>query len=611
MAATTATTGAEEAGEDDRASRDGWRLLGHSLRAEWRGIAGGVAVGLVWTAAKVAVPKLVQLGIDEGIEREVDGALLTWSLAILAAGVVAAVFTGARRYLAFRVSRSVEAELRHRLFAHLQRLHFAFHDEAQTGQLMSRANTDLQQIQFFVVMIPVTFSNAVTVVAATAIMVSINPVLALLALGALPLVNVLAKRFSSTLHPAVMGLQQELAELSDVVEETVSGVRVVKGHGAEPIQAARLRTVADAVYDRSVQTARIRATYLPAMELLPNLGLVVVLGYGGYEVLRGDLTIAELVAFNIYLALLVWPLRSTGLIVSLAQRAAASAERVHEVLATAPAITAPSGARALPPGNGELRFDGVVFGYREGATVLDGLDLVVPPGQSVAIVGATGSGKSTIARLIPRFYDVEAGAVRIDGVDVRELRLDELRRAVGIVFEETFLFSSTIRANIAFADPDASDEAVERAARLAGAHGFVSSLPDGYRTLIGERGFSLSGGQRQRIAIARAVLADPRILILDDATSAVDPTKEHEIRDALAEVMQGRTTIVIAHRPATIALADRVVLLDRGRVVAEGTHDRLLATSERYREVLASAEAEGDTNSAHDDRPVEDPPVRA
>ncbi|MEX2659613.1 MAG: ABC transporter transmembrane domain-containing protein, partial [Acidimicrobiales bacterium] len=263
-------------GHRPKASRDGWRLLGQSLRAEWRGIAFGVAVGLVWTAAKVSIPKFVQLGIEEGIERQVDGALLKWSLVILGAGVLTATFTGSRRYLAFRVSRSVEATLRHRLFAHLQRLHFAFHDTAATGQLMSRANTDLQQIQFFVVMIPVTFSNAVTVLAATAVMVSINPTLALLALGALPLVNVLAKRYSSRLHPAVMGLQQELAELSDVVEETVSGVRVVKGHGAEPIQAARLRKEADDVFERSVQTARIRATYLPAMELLPNLGLVVV-----------------------------------------------------------------------------------------------------------------------------------------------------------------------------------------------------------------------------------------------------------------------------------------------------------------------------------------------
>ncbi len=593
-------TSLEDGTEDVRrkATRDGWRLLGQSLKAEWRGIAFGVGVGLVWTFAKVSVPKLVQLGIEEGIEQQLDGALMKWSLIILGAGVLAAIFTGARRYFAFRVSRSVETTLRHRLFAHLQRLHFAFHDKAATGQLMSRANTDLQQVQAFVVMIPVTFSNAITVVAATAIMISINATLALLALGALPLVNILAKRFSSRLHPAVMGLQQELAELSDVVEETVSGVRVVKGHGAEPIQAARLRKEADDVFDRSVETARIRATYLPAMELLPNLGLVMVLGYGGYQVLRGDLTIGQLVAFNVYLALLVWPLRSTGLIVSLAQRAAASADRVYEVLATAPAIADPPHGKVLPPGGGELRLEGVRFGYLDGAPVLDGMDLVVPAGQSVAIVGATGSGKSTVARLIPRFYDVEVGTVRIDGVDVRDLRLNELRRSVGIVFEETFLFSSTIRSNIAFADPDASDEAVERAARLSGAHDFASQLPDGYATVIGERGFSLSGGQRQRIAIARAVLADPRILILDDATSAVDPTKEHEIRDALDEVMRGRTTIVIAHRPATIALADRVVLLDGGRIVAEGTHDELLATSERYRQVLASADAEGDTDSA-------------
>jgi ATP-binding cassette subfamily B protein len=316
-----------------------------------------------------------------------------------------------------------------------------------------------------------------------------------------------------------------------------------------------------------------------------------VLGYGGHRVVGGDLSLGSLVAFNVYIGMLIWPLRMLGTIVATLQRAVVSAERVDEVLTTAPDIADPSRPKSLPEGEGrgEVRFEGVRFGYGRPTPVLDGFDLRIAPGESVALVGATGSGKSTVARLVPRFYDVEAGRLLVDGVDVRDLRLRELRRAVGIVFEDTFLFSDTIAANIAFADPEASQAAIERAARLAGAHGFVADLPDGYGTLIGERGYSLSGGQRQRIAIARAILADPRILILDDATSAVDPTKEHEIRSALAEVMRDRTTIVIAHRPATIALADRVVLLDDGRVVAEGTHDELLAGEARYRDVLAAA----------------------
>ncbi|MCI3948067.1 MAG: ABC-type multidrug transport system, ATPase and permease component, partial [Acidimicrobiales bacterium] len=556
----------------------GWRLLLASARESWRGLAIGVMVGLIWTAAKVSVPRLAQYGIDAGIRQDDGHALSQAGLLILAAGVVAATCSGFRRWNAFRVSRWVETDLRRRLFEHLTRLHFGYHDKTPTGQLMSRANTDLQQIQFFFVMIPLTLSNAVTVLAVTVILFSSDADLALLSLCALPLVNVLAKKFSTRLHPEVMGLQQELAELAEVVEETVSGIRVVKGHGAERTQARRLESEADDVLDRSVATARVRATYLPALELLPTLGLVAVLWYGGHQVLRGDMEVGQLVAFNAYLLMLVWPLRSTGMIVALAQRAAAAGSRVGEVLSTEPEIASPPAAAPLPAGGGELRFEGVRFAYAPGAPVLEDLDLVVAAGTSLALVGPTASGKSTIARLIPRFYDVTGGRVLLDGADVRDVRLPDLRRAVATVFEETFLFSDTIRANIAFANPEASDADVERAARLAGVAETVAALPEGYDSVVGERGYSLSGGQRQRIAIARAVLADPRLLILDDATSAVDPTKEHEIRDALAEVMAGRTTLVIAHRPATIALADRVALLDSpsgrpdegSRIVATG-----------------------------------------
>ena len=571
--------------------------LGH----QWRGLTAGVVAGLAWTAAKVAVPALVAVAIDRGISDDSNTALVRWSLAILVAGVVAGVCSGLRRWFAFREARWSEAILRDRIFAHLQRLHFAYHDEVQTGQLMSRANTDLQQVQAFVVMIPITISNGATVLAAAVIMFSLNPLLALLALGPLPFVNVLARRFSNNLFPSVMAIQAESAELATVVEETVSGIRVVKGFGSEGVQSAKLRDEAEDVYARSIDATKVRARYMPAMDLLPNLGLLAVLAYGGHLVLDGKLSIGELVAFNTYVALLIWPLRMLGQIVAQGQRAAAASGRVAEVLATDPQIVDHPQPRKLPAasantnggGLGAVHFDGVTFAYGEnGHRVLDGLDLVVEPGSSVALVGATGSGKTTVARLIPRFYDVTAGSVSIDGVDVRDLRVQDLRRAIGIVFEDTFLFNDTVRANIAFADPDAPDEAVLRAARLSGAHEFVAELPEGYDSIIGERGFSLSGGQRQRIAIARAILADPRVLILDDATSAVDPTKEHEIRDALAEVMRGRTTIVIAHRPATVALADRVVLLEQGRVVAEGTHDSLLGESERYRAVLAAGESE-------------------
>ena len=600
---------------DPAGRRAGWRLIRRTLRAQWAGITFGVLVGLCWTAAKVSAPALVSRAIDQGIVAGDRAALIQWSVAIAVVAVIAALFTGLRRYWAFRESRMVETRLRDEIYAQIQRLHFAFHDREQAGDLMSRANTDLQQIQALVVLIPLTISNFVTVGAVTVILFTIDAKLALLSLASLPLLNYLGKRFSTRLHPYVVGIQQESAELASVVEETVSGVRVVKGFGAQDVQANRLRTEADDLYETSMGAARVRARFLPGMELLPNIGLILVLGYGGHQVLAGNLTLGQLVEFNVYIYLLIWPLRMLGMIIAQSQRAAASAQRVDAVLATEPAVVSPSRPTALPAGGtdghhglGAVRFEDVTFRYEPGAAqpVLDHLVLDIAPGESVALVGATGSGKSTVARLIPRFYDVETGRVTLDGVDTRDLDLVQLRRSVGLVFEDTFLFSSTIAENIAFADAEATDDRIHAAARLAGAHDFIVELPDGYATEIGERGFSLSGGQRQRIAIARAILADPRVLILDDATSSVDPTKEHEIRDALTEVMRDRTTIVIAHRPATVALADRVVLIDDGRAVAEGTHESLLATSAAYRQVLAAAD-HGDGDPTGDDGPTDGP----
>jgi ATP-binding cassette, subfamily B, bacterial len=568
-------------------------LLREVLRPYWWLTAAGVAAGMVWTAAKVSVPALTAAAIDNGILGHRHGSLIRFAVIILAVGVVSAISTGTRRYLAFRVAWRVETDLRERLYAHLQRLHFAFHDEAQTGQLMARAATDLQQIQGLIVFVPISIANVLTVAGVATVMFIANWQLALVALATLPLLNVAAKLFSSRIHPTLMGLQQELAELSTVVEETVTGMRAVKGFGAEAIQAERMDTQAGRVFDTAMSAARVRARFNPALDLLPTMGLVGVLWYGGHLVLSGHLSIGQLVEFNAYVLLLIWPLRMMGMLIAQAQRALAGAKRIDEILSTAPAIVSSPRPRKLPTdreqGLGEVAFEGVRFGYQPAHPVLDGFDLTIRPGESVALVGPTASGKTTVARLVPRFYDVNAGRIVLDNVDVRDLPLRDLRRAIGIVFEDTFLFSDSIRANIAFADPFASREQVERAARLAGAHQFITELPHGYETEIGERGFSLSGGQRQRLALARAIIADPRVLILDDATSAVDPTKEHEIREALGEVMRGRTTIVIAHRPATIALADRVVLLDVGRVVAQGTHEQLLAGSARYRAVLARA----------------------
>jgi ATP-binding cassette subfamily B protein len=587
-----------ETQQDD--TRQGWRLLRLALGQQRGGLAIGVVVGLFWAVGKVSVPQLTKMGIDRGIEG--SGNLFFWAGLVVAAGVIAGLFTAMRRWYAFRESRWIETRLREQIFSHLLKLHVGYHDKMQTGQLMSRASSDLQQLQAFVVMIPITLSNLAMLIAVVALLIVSQPMLAMFALAPLPIVNVMASRFSRQIHPAVLAVQQEQAQLATVVEESVSGVRVIKGFGAEQVQARKLKTEADDIWNVSLVAAKIRSKFLPALDLLPSIGLIAVLGIGGHRVINGQMTVGDLVKFNAYITMLIWPLRNLAMTVALAQRASVALIRVDEVLSTPSLVIDPLSPTSLPTPTddrpvGEVIFDDTVFAYEGASPIINHFSVTIQPGQAIALVGATGSGKSTVVRLLTRFHDVQQGSIRLDGIDVRQLKLSELRTAVGIVFEETFLFHDSVADNIAFSRPDATPEVIERAARLAGAHDFIMELPDGYQTILGERGYSLSGGQRQRIAIARAIVSDPRVLVLDDATSAVDPSKEHEIREAMATVMKGRTTIVIAHRPGTIALADTVILLDEGRAVAVGTHEGLLANNERYRQVLAAwevRESDGD-----------------
>jgi ATP-binding cassette subfamily B protein len=598
-------TGAPPETEDEATSK--WTLLSSTLKAQRRNLIIGTLIGLVWMVGKISVPILVRFGIDRGID---DGEMLwLWVALIALAGIVAGTFTAFRRFYAFREARWTETRLRERLFGHIMSLHIGYHDRAQTGQLMSRSSSDLNQIQMFVVMIPITLSNLAMILAVTVILFISDPFLAVIALAPLPLVNVAGRRFSQAIHPAVLAVQAEQAELATVVEESIGGVRVVKGFGAEHVQEARLEVEADDIREVSMQAARVRARFVPAIDLLPQLGMIAVLGIGGLRVMDGDLTLGQLVQFNFFVALLVAPLRMLGMTIAWGQRAAAALERVNEVLDTKITVADPADPSVLPVTGelGAIRFDDVEFAYEGEDAVFDRFDLELAAGQSVALVGATGSGKSTVARLLVRFYDVQRGAVSIDGIDVRDLTLHDVRRAVGVVFEDTLLFHDTVAANIAFACPDADRESIETAARLASAHDFIMGLPDAYDTMLGERGYSLSGGQRQRIAIARAIIADPRVLVLDDATSAVDPSKEHEIRGALSTVMAGRTTIVIAHRPGTIALADTVVLIGDGHVIASGRHEDLLADEPKYREVLAAMPADVESDDADDPGDGTDP----
>jgi ATP-binding cassette subfamily B protein len=578
---------------------EGWKLLRAMLKVQRRNLLIGGLIGILWASFKVMVPQMTKYAINDGIEK--DGPLLRWAIIIGLLGVLTGVLSGMRRYVAFRESRWAETLFRERLFRHVIGLHVGYHDTAQTGQLMSRASSDLMQIQGFIVMIPITLSNVLQIFAVTAILFITDPVLAVVALIPLPFVNLSARRFSHRIHPASIAVQAEQAQLANVVEESVSGIRVIKGFGAEQVQFEKLEREADDILRESMKAARIRSSFLPAIDVLPALGLVAVLGVGGHRVLNGQLSIGDLVAFNVYLTLLIWPLRNIGMIVALGQRAAAALVRINEVLETKSEITDPAKPQSLPTGGtqtlGAVKFDHVQFGYNPSFPVLSNFNLSIAAGESIAIVGATGSGKSTIARLLLRFYDTNVGHVFVDGIDVRKLRLRDLRQQIGVVFEETVLFNDSVANNIGFARPGASQQDLERAAKLAGAHDFILQLPNGYQTIIGERGFSLSGGQRQRIAIARAIIADPRVLVLDDATSAVDPSKESEIRDAMRTVMSGRTTIVIAHRPGTIALADRVVFLDGGTIAAIGKHEELVSSNERYREVLASMEHNAEEES--------------
>lgn len=543
------------------------------------------AAGLM--ACTAAIPWLTKVIIDDALGKHRQDLLVPLIAAVIGVGLVRMVFAAVRRWVSGQVSLGVEYDLRGRMFTHMQRLSFRYFDHMPVGQLMSRATNDLQTVRFFLGYgLIFLFMNLFGLVLYTVLLLTIDPALTALALLMAPALVAVAWRSSKRTQPVLIDVQQKVADVTQSAEESIVGIRVIKAFGQEGPQSARFAAISRRAFDRSMDANRMQAFYMSLMGFLPTIGVGVVVIFGGIHAIDGKLSLGEFVQFYSYLLALVFPLRMIGSLVGNAQRAAASGQRIFEVLDTAPDLVERSDPLELPTGGGHVEFVGVSFAHSEtGPDVLADLDLDIPAGRVVALIGPTGSGKTTLTQLIPRYYDPTAGAVLLDGIDVRDLGLDPLRRTVGVVAQDPFLFSTTVRDNIAYGVIDASDDDVRTAARLAQAEGFVDELPDGFDTIIGERGYTLSGGQRQRIAIARAVITDPRVLILDEATASVDASTEREIQGALRAVMAGRTTLIIAHRLSTIALADEVVVLDEGRISARGTHDELYATSEIYREI--------------------------
>jgi ATP-binding cassette subfamily B protein len=561
------------------------RLLGF-LRPYRASLAVSTVLAILSQGAAIAILVLTGSVIDE-----LDGAQRTRTIvllvgAIVAVGTAKAALMIGRRLISGRQALGVEYDMRDDLYAQLVRLSFGFYDRHQTGQLMSRATIDLQAVRFFLGYGLIFFAqHIVTIVAVSVVLFFIDWRLALIAVTVTPLIVAIAYRYSHVSHPVLRDVQQKLADVATVAEESIVGVHVVKAFAQEPAREERFRLASDTGFAQSLRANRQRALYVPLLTFLPLVAQGAVLLAAGRMVVHGSLSLGDFFRFNLLLAMLVMPLRMLGMWIGQAQRATASGERIFEILDEPEEIADRADAESLPPGPGAVRFERVTFGYEPGRPVLEEIELDLPAGRTVALIGHTGSGKTTLASLVPRFYDATEGRVLVDGVDVRRVSRRSLRREIGVISQDPFLFSASVRENIAFGLPGAPIEAVEAAARAAQAHEFVAELPKGYETVIGERGITLSGGQRQRIAIARALLIDPRILILDDATASVDATTEALIRDGLREAMRGRTTIIIAHRLSTIALADEVVVLDRGRITARGTQSELLESSPVFREL--------------------------
>lgn len=589
------------------------RALGF-LRAYWGITLGALFSLVIVTIANLVSPQILRIVLDEGIAEKNTNTLLWSALALVGVALLRSLFTFTQGFWSEKSSQAVAYDLRNVLFGKIQSLSFSYHDQAQTGQLMTRITSDVEQVRAFIGMGLLNVVSAIALLLGSIVaLFSMNWQLALITIITVPAIGTVLFHFIRVVRPMFGIVQGRIGALNTILQENLAGVRVVQAFAREPHEQERYQEANQALLTANITTVRAMASNFPLIFLISNLGTLAVIWFGGYQVIGGTLSLGSLLAFNSYLALLIQPLMQLGFISAQLARAGVSAERIFEILDTQNEVTDRPGAQPLPPTRGRVVFENVKFGYfvkpddqKQAAPapaagpaangwgqpadnlVLRGVSFTAEPGMTVAIMGPTGSGKSTIINLIPRFYDVTGGRVLVDGHDVRDVTLESLREQIGIVLQDTTLFSGTIRENIAYGRPSASDLEVEEAAHAAQAHDFITSFPDSYATVIGERGVTLSGGQRQRIAIARALLRDPRILILDDSTSAVDAETEYQIQQALIRLMDGRTSFVIAQRISTVRSADLILLLDKGRIVAQGTHDNLLSESALYGEIIDS-----------------------
>ncbi|HEX4732095.1 MAG TPA: ABC transporter ATP-binding protein, partial [Solirubrobacterales bacterium] len=565
---------------------EGWlrRLVGYVMRRR-NDVAVALFAAVLGAACQAGAP-LLERQIVDGVIIEHSESLLPWLIALVVVGVGAFLGAHLRRYRGGKVALGVQYDLRNEMQAHLQKMDFKNLDQMPTGQLVARASSDTTLVQGLLMFIPMMSGNVLLMVLSLGVMLWLSPPLALVSLIIAPALMVVSYRMRTKIFPATWDAQQREGEVIQIVDEAVNGVRVVKAFGQEHRELERVTESSEELYGSQMRAVRLTSRYQPLLQAIPSFGQVAILAFGGWLALRGEISLGTFLAFTTYIGQLVSPTRQLAGLLAIGQQARAGVERIFQLLDLEPDIQDAAGAVELGTLEGDLDFDDVSFGYDGRRQILDGFDLHVKAGERVAIVGPSGSGKTTATLLVSRFYEPDRGAVLVDGHDVRGVSLHSLRSQVGVVFEESFLFSDSVRSNIAYGKPDATDEEVEAAARVAQAHDFIMALPRGYDSVVGERGLTLSGGQRQRIALARAVLQDPRILILDDATSAVDARTEEQINEGLRTVMAGRTTLLVAHRRSTLHLADRVVVLDDGRVIDQGTHEELAERSAVYRGLL-------------------------